>query len=136
MEKIESIIKRMESYGAKWPMTPREILRYRGIGPVTIKSLQKMGLVFSGPIEEPNEMYGLTTRANECLLRLGIQTKQEAIEAIQSGKLHPKNRSMYNYGWMSHKLVCKWIGLPEPEKITGKKRLCPHCGKNIYASSS
>ena len=57
-----------------------------------------------------DEVFGfLSGRARNCLTREGLKTKEEVIEAIKSGALHPKRQG--NYGAKTHKEVCRWAGV-------------------------
>jgi hypothetical protein len=58
---------------------------------------------------------GLTVRAANVLNNCGIRSKAQALSAIKEGRLKPR-RGPRNYGWKSHAIVCKWIGIPEPRK--------------------
>lgn len=65
---------------------------------------------------EPHWMDGLGVRVANCLNNCNINSREEALEAYQSGKLHVGKRGPRNYGWKSHKEVARWLGLPEPQK--------------------
>ena len=91
---------------------------------------------------EPHWMDGLSVRAANCLNNCNINSREEALEAYQSGRLRvgkrgPRNYGKCgprNYGWKSHKEVAKWLGLPEPQKPAPRVYLaktCPHCGGKL-----
>ena len=66
----------------------------------------------------------LPPRALNGLNNLGIATKREALKAFQSGEL----LKLRNFGRKSYEEVAKWLGIELPAK---KRKLCPHCGKEI-----
>ena len=74
---------------------------------------------------------GLSWRVFELLYWGGFCSREMILEAYLSGKIYPgqKGESGYprNYGWVSHKEVAKWLGLPEPKKPN--QRTCRHCGR-------
>ena len=83
---------------------------------------------------EAHWMDGLGVRAANCLNNCNINSREEALEAYQSGKLRVGKRGPLNYGWKSHKEVAKWLGLPEPQKAAPRVYLaktCPHCGGKL-----
>ena len=82
---------------------------------------------------EPHWMNGLSVRAANCLNNCNINSRQEALEAYQSGRLRPLKYPR-NYGWKSHKEVAKWLRLPEPMKPSRRiyaPKVCPHCGGKL-----
>ena len=82
----------------------------------------------------PHWMDGLSVRAANCLNYYNINSREEALEAYQSGRLRVGQRGPRNYGWKSHKEVAKWLGLPEPQKPAPRVYLaktCPHCGGKL-----
>lgn len=83
---------------------------------------------------EPHWMDGLSVRAANCLWNMSIESREEALEAYNSGRLRPGKRGPRNYGWKSHKEVAKWLGLPEPQKPAPRvyaPKVCPHCGGKL-----
>ena len=70
---------------------------------------------------------GLSCRAFNCFYLFGDSKYDEAekvIEAINSGKLHPKSKGRpRNYGWRVHIEVCQFFGLPDPVTADKCKRL-------------
>lgn len=83
---------------------------------------------------EPRWMDGLSVRAANCLWNININSREEALEAYQSGRLHVGKRGPRHYGWKSHKEVAKWLGLPEPQKPAPRvyaPKVCPHCGGKL-----
>lgn len=80
---------------------------------------------------EPHWTDGLSVQSANCLNNCNINSREEAMEAYQSGKLRVGNGRPRNYGWKTHKEVAKWLGLPEPQKPSVRVRLaktCPPCG--------
>ena len=73
------------------------------------------------------EFEGLSVRARNCFFLHGdgeYDEAEEVIEAINSGKLHPKSRERpRNYGWRVHIEVCQFFGLPDPVTADKCKRL-------------
>lgn len=83
---------------------------------------------------EPHWMDGLDVRLANCLWNMNIESREQALEAYNSGRLRPGKRGPRNYGWKSHKEVAKWLGLPEPQKAAPRVYLaktCPHCGGKL-----
>lgn len=112
------------------PIPEREVMRYRNVGKLKAGQLIQLGLVIP-------KIPGLSTRAANCLLYAGINTKAQAIKAINEGKLTPykepypsKERGVIHYGLKTHREICEWVGIPVTEKIK-RVKLCPHCGKKI-----
>lgn len=60
---------------------------------------------------------GLWTRAANCAKSIGVTSREELLAAYQAGELIPL-RFPRNYGWLAHKAVAAWLGLPEPMKRT------------------
>ena len=82
---------------------------------------------------EPHWTDGLSVRAANCLWNINIRSREQALEAYQSGRLKPLKYPR-NYGWKSHKEVAKWLGLPEPQKQAPRvyvPKVCPHCGGKL-----
>lgn len=63
---------------------------------------------------------GFSVRIKNCLKRQNLRDEESIIAAIKSGKLHPNFTR--NYGWVSHRQVCKKLGLPEPRKTDSLNR--------------
>jgi len=83
-------------------------------------------------IYESHWTYGLSVRAANSLNNFGITSREEAIEAIKSGRMSPGK--MRNYGWKSHSELLRFLGLPEAKKLSRVYTLnghCPHCGKSL-----
>lgn len=83
---------------------------------------------------EPHWMDGLGVRPSNCLWNMNIESREQALEAYNSGRLRPGKRGPRNYGRKSHKEVAKWLGLPEPQKAAPRVYLaktCPHCGGKL-----
>lgn len=83
---------------------------------------------------EPHWTDGLGVRPANCLWNMNIESREQALEAYNSGRLRPGKRGPRNYGWKSHKEVAKWLGLPEPQKHAPRVYLaktCPHCGGKL-----
>ncbi len=59
---------------------------------------------------------GLSTRSVNCFRKWAIESRDDALKAFRSGRLRPDNKGPRNYGWLTHKEVAKWLGLPEPKK--------------------
>ena len=97
-----------------------------GVGPHVAKRLIAMGLVL--PPTEVDK--GLSKRAAHILLRLAINSKEEALVALKNGTLNPQNcpGGVRGYGAVTHKEVCAWAGIQEIKY--GPER-CPHCGQTI-----
>ena len=76
---------------------------------------------------------GLSVRAVNCLNNAGINSRKQTLEAYTSGRLHPDKCTPRGYGWLTHKQVAKFLGLPEPQRPTPKFRCqtCPHCGVKL-----
>jgi len=77
---------------------------------------------------------GLSLRAANTLERIGVYEKKQVRKMIQSGALAPNksgSRKVYNYGWVTHKELFRWVQLPIPaQHLT--IQICPHCGKEIH----
>jgi hypothetical protein len=74
-------------------------------------SVQRIALKKRGGDVWPE--FSLSLRAIHCIHRAFKRTnvkKHEVIRALKSGKLRPGN--VYNYGWKTHREVCKWAGVP------------------------
>ena len=72
----------------------------------------------------------LSVRASNCLHNCGINSREETMEAYQSGRIRPLKHPR-NYGWKTHKEVAEWLGLPEPKKPVPAPKACPKCGCNL-----
>ena len=128
-KRLQLIKERIHELGYTIPISIFRIKRFRGVGYCTIQELIKIGVVKEYDADD------LSIRARNCLNSIGIKTKEQAVEAINDGRLHPDNNpikqiAVRNYGWKTHKEVCKWLGLPEPHKAK-TVQFCPHCGKHI-----
>jgi hypothetical protein len=92
----------------KIPLNELEALRYRHVGPWTLGKLKELGLV-------DESFSGLSVRAMNCLDSKGIHTKEQAKQEILDGRLTYENEAkIRNYGWYTHREVCRWVGLPDP----------------------
>lgn len=75
---------------------------------------------------------GLSVRAQNCLWKLGVSSREQAFEVYQkisAGRLNPRN-----YGRKTHEEVAKWLGLPDPQKSRPEvypAERCPHCGERL-----
>lgn len=134
-QRLQQIKEMMQERGYKIPMSEWEAIGLRGCGRMTLRELIKIGWVTESPASE------LSSRAAHCLSNVGIETKEQARQAITQGRLKPdkkpwkwnstnEDRGVRNYGWKTHKEVCKWAGLPEPQKPK-RMQICPHCGKDV-----
>lgn len=107
----------------KLPMSERQASLYRGIGPVSISELIKLGCVLKG------QHAGLSTRARNVLIEHRIYDKPTAKLAIERGILSPANPAGIRcYGKKTHEEICKWSGADWIEK---PKKFCPHCGGDL-----
>ena len=97
------------------------------VGPNRARQIYRMAVYKLN--KEPSVLDCLSARSANCLRKAGIRDKESAIRAVKTGFLHPDNRKLMNYGWVSHKEVCRWLNLPEPRKKT--KKVCPHCGGDL-----
>lgn len=95
-----------------FPLLESKAIKYRGVGRCGLEKLRQLGLLIEDPTSE------LTTRAANCLWRVGVKSKEEARAAILDGRIRvPKGKhKLLNYGWKTHREVCRWAGLPEPQK--------------------
>ena len=134
-KRLTSIIEMLAESDVAIPMDEWDALKYRNVGRKALSELKQLGLVKESPANE------LSCRAANCLNNAGIETKEQARQAIIEGRLKPdkkawnwnapnQNRGIRNYGWKTHKEVCKWVGLPEPHKPK-RVQICPHCGKDV-----
>ena len=71
-------------------------------------------------IAETSWYKGLLMRAATCAESIGITSRQELMDAYLGGKLIPL-KTPRNYGWLAHKAVAAWLGLPEPMKRTAEQ---------------
>jgi hypothetical protein len=79
-----------------------------------------------------NEPYfGLSTRTANICERGNLITRSQILEAINDGRLHPKNKCYRLYGWKAHVEIHKWLGLPEPQQDRPRLKVCPHCRGNL-----
>lgn len=125
--RLVKVVQKLIDLNVPIPIDEWMVFRYGGIGKKALSELKKLGLV------PDRSIAGLSCRAWVCLDNNGIRTKSEAKAKILSGFLHPdRSIKIRNYGWKTHKEVCKWAGLPEPfpEK---RPVICPHCGKDIHS---
>ena len=110
-------------------MTYKEIGKRMDVGAQRARELHRIAL---WKMEHQNEWWaGLSVRAANCLNNRNLVTRDQIMEAVKNGTLHPKNRNTRNYGWKSHAEVCKWLGLPEPQKSKPRLTVCPHCGGKL-----
>lgn len=79
--------------------------------------------------ENQHPFYGLTYRAINICMNLGVCSKEEVKAALEDGLL--KIGRTRNYGWKTHQELCAWAGLPVPTKPKGHPRICPHCKKSL-----
>ena len=70
-----------------------------------------------------------SVRTFNCLQRMAVRTKEEALSLYRSGHIHPNVVS--GFGWVSYKEICDWLGVPMTKKPTNQSTVCPHCGKQI-----
>jgi len=68
-----------------------------------------------------------SVRTFNCLQRMAIRTKEEALCLYRSGHIHPNVVS--GFGWVSYKEICDWLEVPMLKERPKAPRLCPHCGK-------
>lgn len=131
--RLETIVEKLIGHNVSLPMEERDAFRLRNVGSKTVSELRQLGLV------KDSISSGLSVRAANCLNDAGIETKEQARRLITDGWLNPatgasipapydSKRNIRGYGWVTHKEVCKWAGLPEPRKPK-RVRICPHCGK-------
>lgn len=134
-KRLASIIEMLAEDDVTIPLEEYAALKYRNVGRKALSELKQLGLIKESPASE------LSVRAANCLSNSGIETKEQAKQAIIEGRLKPdkkvwnwnapiQNRGIRNYGWKTHKEVCKWVGLPEPHKPK-RVQICPHCGKDV-----
>jgi hypothetical protein len=89
----------------------------------------------------PHWTDGFSVRLANLLNNCNINSREEALEAYQSGRLRVTKADQKDwssktrgYGWKSHKELAKWLGLPEPQKSANKRHnlcVCPHCGGKL-----
>jgi hypothetical protein len=59
-------------------------------------------------------LQGLSVRAVNCLLRMGLTRREDIRTAIGKRLLHPANVQALNFGWKTYREVCQWLGLRLP----------------------
>jgi hypothetical protein len=77
----DHIIKQLDD--VPWPITRREALRYRGVGPAVVEELAKRGLI----CEPPAELAMLPPRLIEALRNLGICSRAAFQKKFAQGKI-------------------------------------------------
>jgi hypothetical protein len=100
----------------------REIVELRESG----KNFREIGEIFCIPRNHAHALYAsaikhmlrlddafgpLSIRARNCLAAEGLQTKEEIVESIKSGRLHPHRVPFY--GRRTHTEVLRWAGFNE-----------------------
>ncbi len=126
MIQISKLVENLKNRGAVFPLEWRNALKYRGVGPFSMRLLLDQGFI-NPPVANGTE---LSTRAIGCLELFNINSKEEAKQRISEGTLGPNIPGCRNYGMKTHKEVCAWVGIPVP--IKPKKTItCPHCGKQF-----
>lgn len=76
-------------------------------------------------------LFGLPVRAFRVCQGEGLESREQIIEAIKEGRLHPDKVNRRNYGWKSYLEIHQWLGLSEPRRTEPKR--CPHCGGELSA---
>ena len=109
----------------QFPVGEGAILKYRGVGKLAVEHLGRLGLIFP---DVHSQLHSLSSRAQHCLECVGADSKETAKKAIESGILKPG--LILHYGWGTHVEVCKWAGLPIPQKPR-PVIICPHCNQDI-----
>lgn len=69
-----------------------------------------------------NSLKGLSARVENCLRNIGVENRQQALEAFKTFYNQGNDRTPRNYGWTSHKELAKWLGLPDPVKPRTNRR--------------
>lgn len=82
--------------------------------------------------QKPHWSHGLSVRPVNCLSNCNINSRAEALEAYQSGRLRP-GKYPRNYGLKSHKELAAWLGVPYQKPIPRVYvvKVCPHCGRKL-----
>lgn len=70
-----------------------------------------------------------SVRTYNCLQRMAIRTKDEALALYRSGHIYPA--VITGFGWVSYKEICDWLGVPMLKKPTKQSTVCPNCGTKI-----
>ena len=72
---------------------------------------------------------GLSVRASNCCVSVGIKNKADLIRAIKTGRIHPNAiPRIRNFGWQTYREICRLLNMPFPKQRTSAPRVCPHCG--------
>jgi hypothetical protein len=96
----EAIKKRLIAKGAVFPILGRDAIKLRGVGPSTIETLRRNGLLL------PDFLEGLSTRAVNCLCNMNISSKEETRKAIDELVLFPGK--IRNCGKKTYMEICGW----------------------------
>jgi len=70
-----------------------------------------------------------SVRTYNCLKRMAIKTKEQALSLYRSGHIHPA--MVTGFGWVSYKEICDWLEVPMLKRPSNQSPVCPHCGKQI-----
>ena len=98
---VDQIAARIRSeYAGHIPISEHDALKLNGVGRVSLSLLKDMGLV--------SRMGNLSTRTKSILHNNCLYTKQQTLDAIQSGAL--RVGTTRRYGNKTHTEVCDWLG--------------------------
>ena len=82
--------------------------------------------------DKKNWDHGLSRRTVNMLFNLDIYSREEALAAYKSKRIFPGAARCRNYGWLSHRELASWLGLPEPVQVVCP--VCPMCGQRKRAN--
>lgn len=70
--------------------------------------------------------YRFSLRTINCLQKMMIETKEDALRLYNSGHLKPN--AVRGFGVVSYNEVCHWLGVPPS---INRRPICQHCGKQL-----
>lgn len=126
--RFEDYLKIIQEHEEKG-LTYEKIAQKRGITRQRVEQIFRRGKELQR-LKDVDPFWGLPVRAIKVFSNLGLKTRDEVIEAIQTLKLHPFNIPE-NYGWVTHDKVREWVGLPKEGRIDIMVA-CPKCKHRFH----
>jgi hypothetical protein len=121
------------------PLSYRHIGERIGVGAMRARQIY---LAAKGKIERSKDPYwsefkALTDRELNILFYNNIRSREEALKAFQDGRLKPLKHGRWStegvrgLGKKTFSRLAQWAGYQIPPGPVKKKKLCPHCGKEL-----
>jgi len=91
----------------------------------SVRRIHHVSYVFDNPLN------GLSVRAVNCLQKIGVKTREQAVNLYAAGRLD--TLSMRGYGRKTHYEICRWMRVSEDSNWNSQLHHCPVCGWKLRA---